>query len=68
MAAMLRRSVRPAAEHQADAEDDTPPAEVEAYLQWMHGRQRRIRAIADQHIAAGRYDTNRLAIEGPDAA
>lgn len=67
MVRRLRRAVHPAAETQAAALDDTPPADVQAYLDWMHQQQRLVRQLSDQAIAAGHYDPTRLAIEG-DAA
>lgn len=67
MVRRLRAAVHPAAQAKAAELDDTPPADVQAYLDWMHQQQRIVRQLSDQAIADGHYDPRRLAIEG-DAA
>ena len=68
MVAKLRRLCSGDAERRAEAEDDTPPAEVQAYIDWLHQRRRTVRAYADQAITAREYDPRLLAIEVGDAA
>ena len=68
MVKRLRRLVASDAERRFDNEDDTPPAEVRAYLDWMQQRRHRIRQYADQAITAREYDPRLLAIEVGDAA